>query len=55
VVHRETDLGEKVEDTLVVRVGAKTTDVGEGGGVRHVNGNGVSVTERSLGNELVER
>lgn len=55
VVHGQTDLGEQVENALVVAVADLATDVGKGGGICHVDGNGVTVTEGSLGDELVER
>jgi hypothetical protein len=54
VVHGQADLGEKTKDTLVVGVTDHTTEVGQGGGVGHVNGNGVSVTKRWVRDKLVK-
>jgi hypothetical protein len=42
-------------DTLHLLVGEQTLDVSKGGGVGHVDRDGVAVTERDCGGELVER
>ena len=55
VIHGQTAAGEESVDTLHLLVGEKTLDVGQGGGVGHVNGDGVSVTKGNLGGQLVKR
>jgi hypothetical protein len=55
VVHRQTAAGEESMDTLHLLVGEEALDVGQGGGVGHVNGDGVSVTKGNLGGQLVKR
>ena len=55
VVHGQTATGEESVETLHLLVGEKTLDVGQGGGVGHVNGDGVSVTKGNLGGQLVKR
>jgi hypothetical protein len=55
VVHGQATAGEEGVDTLHLLVGEKALDVGQGGGVGHVNGDGVSVTKGNLGGQLVKR
>jgi hypothetical protein len=55
VVHGQTATGEESVDALHLLVGKQAMDVGQGGGVGHVDGDGVTVTERNLGGKLVER
>jgi hypothetical protein len=55
VVHGKTAAGEKSVDTLHLLVGKETLDVGQGSGVGHVDGDGVSVAKRNLRGQLVER
>jgi hypothetical protein len=54
VVHGEAGAGEEVEQTTVLGVCDQTPGVGEGGGVGHVDGDGVAVTEGCLGDEFVQ-
>lgn len=54
VVHGEAGAGEEGEDAAVVGVGEEATDVGEGGRVGHVDGDGVAVAEGGFGDEFVE-
>ena len=42
-------------DTLHLVVGKEALDVGKGGGVCHVDRDGVSVTKGNLGGQLVKR
>ena len=53
VIHGETGSGEEVQDTAVLFVGDEPAAVGESGGEGHVDGDGVTVTKRRLGDKLV--
>lgn len=55
MIHGETCSGEEVEQALVLLVGQEAAGVGEGGRVGHVDGDGVTVAERCLGDKLVKR
>lgn len=55
VVHGQARAGEETEEAGVIGLGEVAADVGEGGRVGHVDGNGVAVAEGSLGDEFVER
>lgn len=55
IVHGQTNTREEVQQSLVVLVAEDTSKVGEGGRVGHVNGDGVTVTERRVGDQLVKR
>lgn len=55
VVHGETDTRKEVEKSLVLLIAEKTTLVGKRCRVSHVNGDGVTVAERWVGDQLVER
>jgi hypothetical protein len=55
VVHRQTAAREESVDTLHLVVGEETLNVSQGGGVSHINRNGVSVAKGNLGGQLVER
>lgn len=54
VVHGETGAGEEPEEAGVVRRGEEAAEVCEGGGVGHVDGDGVAVAERGVWDEFVE-
>lgn len=55
VIHRKTNTREEVEKSLVLVVAEDTSQVGKSGRVSHVNGDGVTVTERRVRDQLVER
>lgn len=55
IIHRKTNTREKVEKSLVLVVAEDTSQVGKSGRVSHVNGDGVTVTERRVRDQLVER
>jgi hypothetical protein len=55
VVHGETGAGEEVQETGVLLGGEKATNMGESSRVGHVNGDSVTVAERSLRDKLVKR
>jgi hypothetical protein len=55
VVHGQTATGEESVDALHLLLGEQAVDVGQGGGVGHVDGDGVSVTKGNGRCELVER
>jgi len=54
VVHGQTTTREQVQDSLVLLVTDHFPHVSQGSRVSHVNRDGVSVTERSLGHKLVQ-
>lgn len=55
VIHGQTGAREKVEVPLEFLLAEQTPDVGKGGRVGHVNGDGVAVAEWCLGHQLVQR
>lgn len=55
MVHGETSTAKETQDTLVVGVGDQAPHVSKSGRVSHVDGDGVSVAERDLGDQLVKR
>jgi len=54
VVDGQTDTREEVEQSAVLLVAEQATVVGQGGGVCHVNGDGVAVAKRNLWDQFVE-
>jgi hypothetical protein len=55
IIHGQTDTREEVEKSLVLLVAKDTSHVGKSGGVSHVDGDGVAVTKRRVGDQLVKR
>jgi len=55
IVHGKTDTREEVKKSLVLLVAEDTSDVGKSGRVSHVDGDGVTVTKRRVGDQLVKR
>lgn len=55
VVHAEAGTGEEVKNALVLGIAEEAAHVGEGGTVGHVDGDGMTVAKRDLGNQLVHR
>ena len=55
VVHGETGAGEEIEDAAMVLGGKEPANVGKSRRVGHVDGDGMPVTQRWVGNQLMER
>ena len=55
IVHGKTNAREEVEKSLVLLVAENTSKVGQSGGVSHIDGDGVTVTKRRVGDQLVKR
>jgi hypothetical protein len=55
IIHGETDTREEVKKSLVLLVAEDTSHVGKSGRVSHIDGDGVTVTKRRVGDQLVER
>jgi hypothetical protein len=55
VIHGEADTREEVEKSLVLLIAEDASHVGKSGGVGHIDGDGVTVTKRWVGDQLVKR
>jgi hypothetical protein len=55
IIHGQTNTREEVKKSLVLLVAEEASHVGKSGRVGHVDGDGVTVTERRVGDQLVER